>query len=199
MTDTLSLLKHRMASERGRSMSAEARAERNTLIDQLYDVEHLTLAQVGERVGLSRERVRQLRSARERSRFDRDQAMDYDIYAAYMAALRSPFTMSHAQARGRARQLPRGYRLDAALAQYPCPSEAAIERLMRWRRQAQMVRQLRDVATRLGRTPSAVAMDQGSLEGWCRCAAEYQRVFGTIRNAQARAGLEPNPRGRRAS
>lgn len=200
MTLSLLTIKHRAASERGRTLSAKDRDERNRLIDHLYEVQHLSLDRIGAHVGLSRERVRQLRLARGKNR--RRPNDERELFDAWMAIVRDPGVTSARLARGSARALSLGHKLDAVRMQFDGPSDDAVERVCRWRRRHELALELAGVGALLGRTPSTEDIARAHYDSHdsahaVASPATYQKVFGSIAKAQARAGFTPNPRGRR--
>jgi hypothetical protein len=150
---------------------------------QLY-CSGLSLREVGDELGVSRERIRQyLVDANVHTRHNGWRGRPCAI--AVMKAIRAPGVLSFTQAAARSPDLTATTISNAARA-LGCGE--AVRRLFRLRSRARLREDLAQVAAVIGRTPTATDMNAhvGGLYG----ATSYQRVFGSVRDAQTAAGLK---------
>lgn len=149
-----------------------------------------TLEAIGVLKGLTRERVRQhLAKAGVARRRERSPRASLDV-TRIVAALRAPGVERYAEAARRTGVHP----IDVSRVVAALGLAQALQRLYRLRRRARYVRAMRLLAESLGRTPRICDLNHPGSTTPSHTA--YIHHFGSVRAAQAAAGLEPNPRWR---
>lgn len=146
--------------------------ERTRQILDMHCRDHMTLSQISAVVGVSRERVRQIVRSQGVTRLESRVLMQVKRRR-YCVRCGVPF-------------LPRAR--TSRFCGVACAAENSRHD------DADMIRYMQDLAARLGRTPTKVDLDEAGPPS----VLSYQKHFGSLRAAQAAAGLVPNGRGRPA-
>lgn len=194
----LETVKRRKATQRGLALSPAERAARVKRIDHMYEEEGLTLDEIGATLGISRERVRQLRTSNDKSAETRKQRTDMMLaFGVFWEAIREPATLSLAEAKRRACEAAgiTVSTMNKLVATLPKHEHAAVMRLLNARRQWETIRAMQLLGAEVGRTPTATdIVNEGGRFGLY--LTTISKRLGTLREAQRRAGFVPNtPRG----